>query len=236
VADCAPRRIIGCGGDLIDTDAAAQAADSSLAMLLYSSGTADSECKPVRITYDVLRATVSYINDVMSLSSDAAEYAAAPIHHAFRFGCARAVLAVGGTLAVDDGPFNPARILLDIERLGCNALSAVSSVVTLVLRTFPDLLRQSGRGLRWMEIGSLPMPAVGKRQLFDLLPDARPFMNYGLTEALRSTFLDLHAAPHKHGSVGRDAPLERDMEGEIAVWGPTWPMAIGGVRSPGGRA
>jgi acyl-CoA synthetase (AMP-forming)/AMP-acid ligase II len=232
VADCAPR-IVARGGDcLIDADMAARPADPGLAMLLYSSGTTAGERKAARITHDVLCATVAYINDVMSFSSEAVEYAAGPIHHAFGLGRARAVLAVGGTLVVDDGAFNPARMLLDIERLGCNALSAVSSVFTLLFRTFPDQFEQYGRGLRWMEIGSLPMPAADKRQLLDMLPQAHPFMNYGLTEAMRSTFLDLRAAPGKLASVGRaspgvavatldeaGAPLGPDEEGEIAVRG-----------------
>ncbi len=90
VADCAPRAVVRSGGDLTEVDAAAPAANPGLAMLLYSSGTTSGERKAARITHDVLHATVSYINDVMSFTNEAVEYAAAPIHHAFGLGRARA--------------------------------------------------------------------------------------------------------------------------------------------------
>ncbi len=71
-----------------------------------------------------------------------------------------------------------------------------------------------------------------KRQLLDVLPGARPVMSYGLTEAMRSTFLDFREFPDKLESVGVPAPgveaiilgtdgmpLPSDSEGEIALRG-----------------
>jgi non-ribosomal peptide synthetase component F len=63
--------------------------------------------------------------------------------------------------------------------------------------------RRAGQKIRWIEIGSQYMAAADKLVMRDLFPNARIIQHYCLTEASRSVFLDITAAPEAGlGSVG----------------------------------
>ena len=202
------------------------------AMIFYTSGTTSGMRKGVIITHKNLSATVNYMNNFMGLNEEAFEYVFAPINHAFGFGRCRAVLKVGGTLAFDEGQYNPGKIVVAIKKLGCNTLSSVSTTFAILAEYFEKYIKPIGENIKWIEIGSLTMKTRHKEKLLDLFPNAIVCMNYGLTEAMRSTLINLREERNKIGTVGKGSPgVEisiRDENGERLLPGQTSEICVRG--------
>lgn len=193
------------------------------AMILYTSGTTSGIRRGVVLTHGMLSYTTDYMNDLMALDETVREYVVSPIDHSFGFARCRAVLRVGGTLVFDDGLFNPARVLLSVDRHRCNSVTSVSAGFAVLLQRFEKHLAKLGARILWSEIGSLPLPVDLKRRMLTVMPKARIFMHYGLTEASRTTLLDLRRNQNKLESVGTPAPgveVRIADDGEILVRGP----------------
>lgn len=202
------------------------------ALIFYTSGTTSGERKGVLITHANLAATVGYMNAVMGGDSSVVEYAVAPLNHAFGFGRFRAVLQAGGTLVFDDGIFNPAKMLSAIARHGCNTLSSVATGFIIIIEHYAAFLGDAAKKIRLIEIGSMPMEPKYKNRMLELFPYARIFMNYGLTEAMRSTLIEFGKNRERLNAVGRPspgveirtvddagAPVKADAAGRILVKG-----------------
>lgn len=215
----APKAVIGVRAD-------------SLAVMLHSSGTTSAQRKSVEIPDHVLDRVIANLNEAVTIPSQVTEYLMSPPSHALGFARLCAVLARAGTLVMDDGLFNPLQVLAGLRKHACGSLSGVASGFMLLIEKFPEQLSDYGRFLRWMEIGSIPMPVARKQELLELLPHAEPVMEYGLTESMRSTFVNYRRMPKKLGTVGRAAagvevvaldadcqPVPAGQEGEIAVRG-----------------
>lgn len=175
------------------------------AIVLYTSGTAGLR-KGVICTQANLAATTRYVTKFMAMDDSVIEYVASPINHAFGFGRCRFVLACGGTLVLDPKPFNPLRGLAILDKHACNSFAAASTAFAMLIEHMgAEFAKLAGR-LHWMEIGSVPL----RRDLIDRLcqafPVARAVMNYGMTEAQRSTLIDFNQTPAGRGSVGRASP------------------------------
>lgn len=256
LADIVPRYVLHDAGLAVDPsafadttfltldDVEAKAADApsaaplpmaaeDMALVIYTSGTTRGNRKGVMITHGNLAANTSYINGFMQVTDEIVEYAAAPVNHAFGFGRGRCVLAAGGTLVVDEGPPNPVKMLASFETNRCNALSSVSTGVAILLERLYERFAAVGHDMRWMEIGSLPLRRELVEKLCETFPKSRVVMNYGMTEAMRSTLIDFGDGSGKFDSVGQAAPgtairicdeagrlLGPDEEGIIEVSGP----------------
>jgi len=206
-------------------------ADDEAALLLFTSGTT-SRKKGVLLSQGNLISATRHINKAMGIDADIREYAAIPLHHSFGLGRLRCVLRVGGTLVVNNGMFEAAKLLHAIGQLQINALSSVPAGIALLMGTHEAHLARIGGAIRVVEIGSAAMPAAHKQKLLELLPNARLFMHYGLTEASRSTIMELRADRAHWDTVGTPAPgvtvsvidehdkkLGPNQEGEIVVRG-----------------
>lgn len=174
-------------------------------LMLYTSGTLGTR-KGVLLSQANLAATVRYMTDFMGLDDTLVEYVGSPIDHAFGYGRCRAVLASGGTLVLDDQDFNPIRALTLIEREKCNSIAMAATGMAMLVEHFSRQLAKLGDQIRWVELGSVPMRTELMDRLVDLLPAARIVMNYGMTEAQRSTMIDFRAERTMLGTVGRASP------------------------------
>lgn len=200
------------------------------AFILYTSGTSGDK-KGVLLTHRNLFHATCNINAFTQIGSDLRECVLAPLAHSFGLGRVRCILAVGGTVMFPRRPSLPSTIIHAILDEHCNAFSAVPSALEPLFGTFEPMLHAVGRRVRFIELGSAPMPVDRKSRLIDLFPNARICMHYGLTEASRSTFLDLTAESSRLDTVGRPVPGveisidhqvlldESDKSGEILIRG-----------------
>lgn len=196
--------------------------DDLPAQVTFTSGT-EGKPKGIILTYANLADAAQRLISEMDLTSDVREYIGIPVTHSFGMARARVVSAVGGQSYIPPRGFDPlelSRMLLAGE---VNALSAVPTLLRILLRS-PEIIGESGKRLRWMEIGSQHMTAAEKRGIRDLFPNARIVQHYGLTEASRSTFLQISGAPDELlESVGRavgNTEVGISAEGRIRVRGP----------------
>jgi long-chain acyl-CoA synthetase len=177
----------------------------SPAMILFTSGTTAKK-KAVLLSHGNVAQATRNINEFVKISEQTREYVAVPLYHSFGLGRVRAVLAVGGTLVVAEGPLNPAAMIQTIERQQCNALSTVPAGLAMFSGKLESVLCRIGPRIEVIELGSAFMSPRQKGALLDIFPRARVCMHYGLTEASRSTFLEFRSESHKLDTVGRPAP------------------------------
>ena len=206
---------------------------NNISSILFSSGTTSGIRKGVVQTYGQHQSTVEYITDIMNITRDIVEYIASPLESAFGMGRARVVLKAGGTIVCNSGIINPGIIAKNIDKHKCNALSADSAVYDIFIKFAQKWLLNNGHKLKWLKIASSPLSKSKKLELVRLLPNTRMFMNYGLTEAMRSTINEFSLNKNKIDSVGMSSPgvcinivdkngdltIDNDI-GEIIISGP----------------
>lgn len=190
------------------------------AQIVFSSGT-EGRPKAILLSHRNLADVVNRLNAVMGVTDEIREYIGVPVTYSFGLGRARAVAAAGGAFFIPER-FDPSQIRDMLARGEINAISAVPSLWRLILAN-PDVIGVEGGRVRWIEIGSQHMSASDKKALRNLFPNARIVQHYGLTEASRTTFLDLeHASDEELESVGRatgTVTLGITPEGAIAIKG-----------------
>lgn len=158
-----------------------------IAQISFTSGT-EGVPKGVAISYRALNDVVERLSLASNIDSSAREYIGVPVYHSFGYGRCRLLAHVGGQGYLPENGFNPVEIADMLQNGEVNALSAVPSLLRIVLIN-GSLFENVGKDLKWIEIGSQPMSMDEKEALCELFPNACIIQHYGLTEASRTTLL-----------------------------------------------
>jgi len=194
---------------------------TDVALISFTSGT-EGFPKGVILTHANLADVVTRLNGLMQVDDGICEYIGVPVYHSFGFGRCRAVTAAGGKFFIPDNGFNPSEIGVMLKNGEINAISAVPSLWRVLLAN-KDLIGNSGKSARWIEIGSQYMSRQEKEELKALFPEAKIVQHYGLTEASRTTLLEIHKvegeALESVGKVFGGVAVQLTEEGRIAIRG-----------------
>ena len=203
-------------------DAAPDLRDHGPAQITLTSGT-EGRPKAMVLSHAALADTVDRLNDVMQVDESIREYVGVPVTYSFGFGRCRAVAAAGGRFFVPEGGFNPAEIGRMLAGGEINAISAVPTLWRILLQN-EEAIGAHGAAVRWIEIGSQYMSRSEKERMKALFPNARIVQHYGLTEASRTTFLEVSEVEGDAlESVGRptgDVEVRLADDGRIRIRGP----------------
>ena len=204
------------------------------ALVAFSSGTTGAP-KAILLSHRALGDVVSRINAAMGVDASIREYLGVPVTFSFGFGRARAVAAAGGRSFLPEHGFDPSEIGRMLSAGDINAVSAVPTLWRVLLANKSTIPADAALKLKWIEIGSQWMTGQEKLALRELFPNAKIVQHYGLTEASRTTLLDISDTPEDRlESVGRaegDVEIEIDEQNRIRTRGPH--LAEGLVKSSG---
>lgn len=196
--------------------------DDLPAQVSYTSGT-EGLPKGILLTYRNLGYTTERIIEQMQLTDEVREYVGVPATFSFGMARYRAVSAVGGKSYMPPRGFDPLELARMLAAGEVNSLSAVPTLLRILLAD-PKIIGGAGAKLRWMEIGSQHMTADEKRRIREMFPNALIVQHYGLTEASRSTFLQIaDASDLMLDSVGRavgEGEVQLSADGRIRLCGP----------------
>lgn len=192
-----------------------------IAQVSFTSGT-EGEPKAIAISHLALDNTASRLVEAMCMDQSIKEYIGAPVNFSFGLGRCRAIARVGGKGYLPPNGFDPLEIS---KMLADNEINAISAVPTLWRIVIDNKKYFDGIGskLRWIEIGSQYMSRDEKISLGKLFPRAKIIQHYGLTEASRTTFLDISEENNALESVGkpvRDIEVKLNAENKICIKGP----------------
>lgn len=198
------------------------AVDNSLALVTFTSGTTGVP-KGILLTHAELADTVSRLIAVTRVDSSIREYVGVPVTGSFGLGRFRVCAAVGGQAYLPPRGFAPLEFADMLQTGQVNALSAVPTLLRVLLAR-PEIMSRAGPALRWLEIGSQHIGSSEKHQLKSIFPNARIVQHYGLTEASRTTFLDISGTDGARlDSVGQTVgatELAISADGRIRIRGP----------------
>ena len=127
----------------------------------------------------------------MNLKKNVCEYLMAPLTNSFGFARMRSIFLKKGCLIIDNGFFNPLLMLQRLKEHNINSISGVPSSFAMLLSLPSHSLIKLRKSLIWMEIGSASMEKYFKLKLLKLFNKQIIAYHYGLTEASRSSLINL---------------------------------------------
>ena len=137
--------------------------------LLYTTGTTGRR-KGVLLTHENIAQAALNINTFVGTTAEDREVMPLPLAHSFGLGRLRAMALAGHCLLLLPGMRNPAALLKQVLDSAATGLALVPAGFDLILRMTHDRLGDARASLRYVEIGSAPMPPDTRMKLAELLP------------------------------------------------------------------
>ncbi len=174
-----------------------------LAQIIYTSGSTGLP-KGVMVTHANLWAAVDAVTSYLGIAEDDRTAGLLPFSSVYGINQLLCSTHLAATLVVVTSPI-PHEVVAVLRREAVTVLAAVPPIWLQLLNT-PSFASPPIGSLRILQNagGHLPEPAV--RQLRRLQPQARLFLQYGLTEVIRSTYLPPEEVDRRPGSMGRAIP------------------------------
>lgn len=176
-----------------------------VADIMFTTGTT-GEPKGVQLTKRNIAAAARNINTYIRNGKDDVEMIALPISHSFGIGRMRCALSNGQSVVMLGSFANVKRFFRYMEEYKVNGFGMVPASWAFLKKMSGLKIADYKDQLRYIEIGSAPMPMEDKLLLINNLPDTRICMHYGLTEASRSAFMEFHEYKDKLFTVGKQSP------------------------------
>jgi len=206
-----------------------QRIDSDLAQIIYTSGSTGMP-KGVVYTHGALAAGVRTVADYLGLSREDRVASLLPLSSVYGLNQLLTAVVCGASVLVELSPLAN-EIVAGLTERGATVLAAVPPLWIQLLSS-PDI--RSLRGLRIAQNAGGHLPTEVVRQLRAALPSTRLYLQYGMTETFRSSYLPPNEVDRHPGSMGRAVPgadillldegghpVEPGEVGEIVHRGPT---------------
>jgi long-chain acyl-CoA synthetase len=177
----------------------------SIADILFTSGTT-SRPKGVVLTHGNLWHIARNIISFIGQCESDVEVVTVPLSHSFGLGRVRCMALCGTRLVLGQTLRKPLSVLEALSSPGVTGLSIVPAGLSVLRVVTRGQLKQAGRSLRYVELGSMALESTLRDWTMEMLAGARICHHYGLTEASRAAFVDASSAEARRGSIGRESP------------------------------
>lgn len=175
-----------------------------LASLVYTSGST-GQPKGVMLTHANMTMAVRSLTTYLENRSD--DVILSPLPLAFDYGLYQVLMGVqfGGTVVLEKQFAFPYRYIELIERERVTGLPIVPTISAILLN-LKDLDRHDFSSVRYLTNTAQALPEHHVRRLRQMMPAARIYSMYGLTECKRVTYLPPELVDVKPASVGAAIP------------------------------
>ncbi len=175
------------------------------AAIVYTSGSTGQQ-KGVMLRHGNVVANTQSIVQYLELAATDRVLVVLPFHYVYGKSLLNTHVAVGGSVAIENGFRFPQKALDTLERTRATGLSGVPSTFAILLNR-SNFAARSLPHLRYVTQAGGHMAVQLQRRLLEALPGKRIFIMYGATEAsARLSYFDLARTPSKAGSVGKAIP------------------------------
>ena len=205
-------------------------APDALAQIVYTSGST-GQPKGVMFTNHALLSGIDTVSGYLELRAQDRVASLLSFSGVYGLNQLLTAAAVGATVVVEASPL-AADIVANLASAGVTVIAAVPPLWLQLLAV--PAFQQPLPSLRILQSAGGHLPVEAVRQLRARQPGARLFIQYGMTETFRSTYLDPAEVDAHPGSMGRPLPgaeivlvrpdgtvCDVDETGEIVYAGPT---------------
>lgn len=176
--------------------------DQDMAAILYTSGSTGRP-KGVVLSHRNMVAGARSVASYLENCPDDTLLAALPLSFDAGLSQLTTAFSVGARVALLDYLF-PKDVITAIEREAVTGLTAVPPLwIQLAQHSWPE---GAGRRLRYIANTGGRMPRATLDTLRQRVPQARPFLMYGLTEAFRASYLPPEEVDRRPDSIGKAIP------------------------------
>jgi acyl-CoA ligase (AMP-forming) (exosortase A-associated) len=176
--------------------------DSDIASIFYTSGSTGKP-KGVVLSHRNLVAGAQSVAGYLENRSEDTLLAALPLSFDAGFSQLTTAFFCGARVVLINYLF-PRDVLSAMEKEEVTGLTAVPPLyIQLAQHTWPETINQH---LRYFASTGGRMPAETLRTIRTQVPNAKPFLMYGLTEAFRSTYLPPDEVDRRPDSIGKAIP------------------------------
>ncbi len=202
--------------------------NKKISLILNTTGSTNS-AKFVYLSDRNISFITNQMNQAMQIKKDNHELLFAPLDHAFGLGRLHSILKSESNLTLVD-QINLTELFRLYKKNLCNSLSIPAKILEKIMMYNRNFFFKNFSNCKYIQISSGLFPVKLRKKL--LQKNINMFINYGTTEVMRTTFLDVKKYPNKISTEGK--PFKnvliktnnlKSNKGELLVKGPN--VAIG---------
>lgn len=172
------------------------------AEILFTTGTTGVS-KGIELSHSNLVAVAENVIDGVEMESDNVELIPVPLSHSHGLRRYYANMLNGSSVVILNGVAFAKVVFDHIEKYNVNAIDLVPAALSSLLRVSGDKFADYKNQIRYIQLGSAPIPENDRVNLCKLLPNSRLYNFYGTTESGCSCILDFNKYKDKKKCIGR---------------------------------